>query len=282
VSAFIYWWQHLPSQLNPIFLQLGPIQIRYYGLMFMMSIIMTYGVAVLRLKRESYGFTREHIDDFIFYGAVGMFLGGRLGYVLFYHFSYFLENPLEIFLPFSFQNGFHFTGIGGMSFHGGLIGVLIAIFLFVKRRQLSFWRLADYMVIGVPAGHIFGRLGNFLNGELYGRATSAAWGMYFPKDLAHVLRHPSQLYAACFEGLFIFMIMWALRNRNSYDGFLLGFYLVLYGLVRFVVEFAREPDAHLGFVVGSFSMGQALCVGMLVIGLFILVVRSRSAQTTTL
>jgi phosphatidylglycerol:prolipoprotein diacylglycerol transferase len=189
--------------------------------------------------------------------------------VVFYNLSYFLEHPLEIFLPVNFSNGITFTGISGMSYHGGLIGALLAVWLWVRRSRISFKEVLDLYVPVIPLGYTFGRLGNFINGELYGRITSAPIGMFFPLSPEKALRHPSQLYEAFFEGVFLFAVMWAIRKASAPRGAMLAFYLIGYGTVRFFIEFYREPDAHLGFVVGFLSMGQVLCGAMITAGVLL-------------
>ncbi len=205
-------------------------------------------------------------------------IGGRLGYVIFYNLKYYIAHPIEIILPFSLTNGFHFTGIAGMSYHGGLIGVLLATIIFCYRNKINLWRFADLLVPAVPLGYTFGRLGNFINGELYGRVTTMPWGMYFPLDSTRQLRHPSQLYEAFFEGLFLFFVLWSMRKKKLFEGFLLSLYLIGYGLVRFLIEFVREPDPQLGVIVGSLTMGQILCLSMILGGIGIFYIRKGKKQ----
>jgi len=266
-------WQHLPAHLSPNLLEFGFFQVRYYSVMYLVAFALTYILVMHRIKKEHYKFSAEMIQDFFVWAILGLILGGRLGYVLFYNFFYYLGHPLEIFLPFDFTNGFRFIGISGMSYHGGAIGVLLAALIFCRRQRIDFWRLADLFVPAVPLGYTFGRLGNFINGELYGRTTSAAWGMVFPLDPQQALRHPSQLYEAFFEGLVLFSVLWLIRRRSPFDGFLMALYVMGYGLVRFFIEFYREPDVQLGFVWASFSMGQILCLLMMVAGAAILIWR---------
>jgi phosphatidylglycerol:prolipoprotein diacylglycerol transferase len=225
----------------------------------------------------AHGVTEAGVDDMLLYGVLGVILGGRLGYVLFYNLSYYARHPLEIFLPFEFSNGITFTGISGMSYHGGLIGILIAAWIYTRRNGLSLREMADLYIPGIPLGYTFGRLGNFINGELYGRATTAPIGMHFPLAPGDALRHPSQLYEAFFEGIFLFAVLWSIRRLKAPRGAMLAFYLIGYGTVRFFIEFFREPDAHLGFVLGLLSMGQVLCAGMIAAGgaLFFILRRSQ-------
>jgi phosphatidylglycerol:prolipoprotein diacylglycerol transferase len=230
---------------------------------------LTYLLVGHRVRHEarfqSVSLTR--VQDLLTVMILGVIVGGRLGYVLFYNPRYYLANPLEIVLPFRFDGGLQFTGIAGMSFHGGLIGVLAATWIYVVRHGLDYREVADLFAPAVPLGYAFGRLGNFINGELYGRVTTAPIGMYFPLAPGPALRHPSQLYEAFFEGLVLFAVLWALRRRSLPRGAMLALFLVGYGGVRFVLEYFRQPDAHLGFVWKHFSMGQLLCLAMAGAGL---------------
>ena len=272
-------WQHLPGYLNPNLLEFGAFKIRYYSVMYLVAFALTYILVIYRIKKEHYDYSSETIQDYFVWAILGLILGARLGYVLFYNFSYYLGHPLEIFLPFDFTNGIRFIGISGMSYHGGAIGVLCATLIFCRRHRIDFWRLADLFIPAIPLGYTFGRIGNFINGELYGRVTSSAWGMIFPQDPLQAVRHPSQLYEAFFEGLALFAVLWAIRKRSPFDGFLLALYIMGYGLVRFFIEFYREPDAQLGFVWASLSMGQVLCLLMMAVGAAILIWRHYAVGT---
>ena len=266
MEELIALWRHLPSDMNPNLLEIGSFQLRYYSLMYLAAFATTYFLVMYRIRREGYPYTADQVQDFFVWAIFGVIFGGRLGYVLFYNLGYYLKHPLEIIFPFSFSNGFHFIGISGMSFHGGAIAVLIAGIIFCRRRNIAIWRFADLICPSIPLGYTFGRIGNFINGELYGRATTAPIGMFFPLAPDKLLRHPSQLYEAFFEGVFLFAVMWSIRKLRAPRGAMLGFYLMGYGLVRFFIEFYREPDAHIGFVVGALSMGQLLCAAMIAAG----------------
>jgi phosphatidylglycerol:prolipoprotein diacylglycerol transferase len=221
-----------------------------------------------RVKNEDrFEITPDQVKDATTYLILGLIIGARLGYVVFYNFSYYLKHPLEIILPFSFSNGVAFTGISGMSYHGGLIGAVLAGWLYVRRAKLDWWDGVDLYVPVIPLGYTFGRLGNFINGELYGRVTTSSIGMYFPLDPERQLRHPSQLYEAFFEGIFLFAILWRIRKKSMPRGATLAFYLIGYGAVRFCIEYFRQPDDHIGFVFLSFSMGQILCALMIAAGI---------------
>jgi len=278
MDEFWSWWQNLPAHLDPVILQIGSFKLQYYGLMYIVAFGITFFLVLYRIKREErFDITSDQVKDLTTYLILGLIVGARLGYVIFYNFSYYIRHPLEIILPFSFSNGVAFTGISGMSYHGGLIGVLIAGILYVRKNNLDPWNVIDLYFPVVPLGYTFGRLGNFINGELYGRVTSAPIGMYFPLAETRELRHPSQLYEAFFEGIFLFMVLWSIRNRNMPKGAMLALYLFGYGVVRFVIEYFREPDAHLGFVFFSFSMGQVLCALMIIGGIGLYAYLNRSS-----
>ena len=266
MNEFLNWWQYLPQTMDPVIFEIGWFKIQYYGLMYIVGFAISYSLVLLRIKREKrFHFSVDQIQDLMLFMILGLIVGARLGYVLFYNLSYYLSHPLEILLPFEFSNGITFTGIAGMSYHGGLIGIIILGWLHIRKAELNFWNTADLFAPIVPLGYTFGRIGNFTNGELYGRITSAPVGMYFPLAPGPELRHPSQLYEAFFEGIFLFVILWNVRNFNTPRGSMLSFYLIGYGTVRFFIEYFRQPDAHIGFIWFSFSMGQILC-GLMIAG----------------
>ena len=268
MNEFWSWWQHLPENIDPVIFQIGSFKLQYYGLMYIVAFATTYFLAWYRTKREDrFDLSTDQLKDIMTYIILGLIIGARLGYVVFYNLSYYLDHPLEIILPFSFSNGFHFTGISGMSYHGGLIGVLFAGWLYVRKNKLNPWDVIDLFVPAAPLGYTFGRLGNFINGELYGRVTESPIGMYFPLAPIKQLRHPSQLYEAFFEGIFLFAVLWGVRKIKLPRGSMIALYLIGYGLVRFIIEYFREPDEHLGFVLLSFSMGQVLCFLMILSGI---------------
>ncbi len=269
-------WQHLPSQMSPNLFEIGSFPLRYYSLMYLAAFATTYSLVMYRIKHEGFRYRAEEIQDYFVWAILGVILGGRFGYVFFYNWEYYLKHPLEIIFPFQFSGGFHFIGISGMSFHGGVIAILVFSIIFCRKRGFDFWNLADLICPAIPLGYTFGRIGNFINGELYGRATTVPWGMVFPNDPLHLLRHPSQLYEAFFEGIVLFALLWLIRRKSPFDGALFAFYLMGYGMIRFVIEFYREPDAQLGFVLGPFSMGQLLCLLMIAAGAIVYLYR-RSA-----
>ena len=267
---FWEWWQQLPSKMDPVIFRIGPFKPQYYGLMYIVAFGITYFLVIYRIRHESrFQATRDQVADLTTYLVLGLIVGARLGYVLFYNLTYYARHPLEIFLPFDFSDGLTFVGFSGMSYHGGLVGVILAAWLYIRKADLDFWEMVDLYVPVIPLGYTFGRIGNFINGELYGRITSAPIGMVFPQAPGPELRHPSQLYEAFFEGIFLFIVLWKLRNLKSPRGAMLAFYLFGYGAVRFVIEYFRQPDAQLGFVWLSFSMGQILCSLMMMAGLLL-------------
>ena len=258
---------------DPIALQIGPLAIRWYGLMYLMAFGAFYALGRYRLNRAPAGspvagLKGKDLEDVLFYGVLGVVAGGRLGYVLFYKPGYYLQHPLEALAIWH----------GGMSFHGGLIGVLIACAIFARRRGMRFLDLMDFVAPLVPVGLAAGRLGNFINGELWGRVTDVSWGMVFPQSGSAAPRHPSQLYQFAGEGLLLFAFIWWFSSRQRPTGAVSGAFLIGYGVLRFLAEFAREPDEVLGLVLGPFTMGQMLCVPMVAAGIW-LVMRSRSSPS---
>src|SRR5438067_1818079 len=247
--------------IDPVFLRLGPIQFRWYGLMYLLGLAAAYFVIKFQAAAHKVSLTKEQIYDLIVYAAVGVFAGGRLGYTLFYNLSYYLEHPAKIVAVWE----------GGMSFHGGLLGTILAMWLFARRRGFSFYTIADLATPAVPIGLGLGRLGNFINGELYGRPTDVPWCMVFDATGGGPLcRHPSQLYEVLLEGVLLFTVVWLMGRRRRPPGTLFWTFITGYAACRIFVEFFREPDAHLGLLAGIVSMGQLLSVPMLVLGLCML------------
>ena len=284
MSTFWYWWQHLPEKIDPVIFQIGSFRLQYYGMMYIVAFAITYFLVCYRMRSEPRFryISTEQMQGLFTAMIIGLIIGARLGYVAFYNLPYYLNHPLEIILPFDTNNGWRFTGITGMSYHGGFIGTFIAHVLFVRKNSLSFWDTTDILMPCAPLGFTFGRLGNFINGELYGRPTDAVFGMYFPEASGSSLRHPSQLYEAAFEGIFLFLVMWFIfRKRIKTKGAMIGIYMIGYGLVRFIIEFVREPDAHLGFIISFFSMGQILCAAMVVMGVGFYVYRHMINETVS-
>ncbi len=267
MTSFTTWWQNLPSHLNPVIFHIGSFRLQYYGMMYIVAFMLTYFLARHRIRRENrWELSIAQLQELLTAMVVGLVIGARLGYVLIYNFNYYLGNPLEIFLPFSFQGGFHFTGITGMSYHGGLAGSILCAWWYARKHGFSFREVADLLVPCIPIGYFFGRMGNFINGELWGRVTTAAIGMHFPNAPGIALRHPSQLYEAFGEGILLFIILWGIKNRVKIPGAMFPIYLMGYGVVRFIIEYFRQPDTQIGFVLFSFSMGQILCSLMILAG----------------
>jgi phosphatidylglycerol---prolipoprotein diacylglyceryl transferase len=242
--------------IDPILIDLGPIRLSWYGLMYVFGFIASYLLVRYQMKRKDFGISRPEVEDLYFYLIIGLIVGARLGYVLFYDLKMYLADPLEAFAIWH----------GGMSFHGGLIGVLIVGIVYCWKRKKSFWKIADLFIVTAPVGLGLGRIGNFINGELYGRVTQVPWGVIFARG-GPLPRHPSQLYESALEGWVLFLILWLVKDRNLPAGGLLALFLSIYGVFRFFVEFFREPDAQLGFVLSVFSMGQVLCSFMIVGGI---------------
>lgn len=242
--------------IDPILIQIGPLAIRWYGLMYLLGFLAAY-VLIRRLSRQrGLPLDANSAADLVFYIAVGVVIGGRLGYVLFYNPAWYLAHPLRALAIWE----------GGMSFHGGLLGVVAAALLFCRQRRLPVLLTSDILVASAPIGLGLGRLGNFINGELWGRPTDLPWGMVFP-DGGTLPRHPSQLYQAALEGLLLFLLLIWLHRRKANPGVPFFTFFLAYGILRFLVEFARQPDAHLGFLWGGATMGQLLSLPMMIFGI---------------
>jgi phosphatidylglycerol:prolipoprotein diacylglycerol transferase len=253
-------------------MHLGPLQVRWYGLMYALSFIIGYQLICYLAQKHGAMLDSNGVEKLVFYLAGGVVFGGRLGYVLFYNLPYYLHHPAAIVAVWD----------GGMSFHGGLIGVTIGGLLFSRKTGIRFLSLSDLVVPVAPLGLFLGRLGNFINGELWGRPANVPWAMIFPRaPLVHgmmVPRHPSQLYEAALEGLVLFAILWTMAQKRRPEGVLLGTFLTLYGLFRCLMEFFRQPDQQLGYIGGVITMGQILSIPMILIGLGIIVWARRRDQ----
>lgn len=251
-------------QINPVALQLGPVAVHWYGLTYLAAFGLFMLLARLRLRHEPYAsltgpgaWSKRDVEDILFLGVLGVVLGGRLGYCLFYKPAYYLAHPLEVFAVWQ----------GGMSFHGGLLGVLVAMWWFARTRQRPWLQVMDFVAPCVPTGLAAGRLGNFINGELWGRVADPAlpWAMVF-RGAGDLPRHPSQVYQFLLEGLLLFVCIWLYARKPRATGQVAAAFTVGYGLLRFVAEYFREPDAHLGLLALGMSMGQWLCIPMVVGG----------------
>ncbi|MCP8688932.1 prolipoprotein diacylglyceryl transferase [Marinobacterium sedimentorum] len=256
-------WVH---DIDPIALDLGFLQIHWYGLMYLVGFAAAWWLGVQRARRAGSGWTEQQVSDLIFWGAMGVVLGGRAGYVLFYQFDYFLANPLWLFHVWE----------GGMSFHGGLIGVLVALWLFGRRQGKTFFEMGDFTAPLIPIGLGAGRVGNFIGGELWGRTTDLPWGVIFPRTGDGVPRHPSQLYEFALEGVLMFALLWWFSARPRPRMAVSGLFLLLYGSFRSLIELVRQPDEQLGFLAFDWlTMGQLLSVPMVVAGALLMLLAYR-------
>lgn len=272
MEQILNWWQHLPEHINPVAFTVGSFTLTYYALSYVLGFGIVYLLVLYRLKSERWEYSTGTVQDCFLYCGFGALIGGRLGYVVLHNFRYFLSNPLKIICPFDFGDGIHYVGISGMAYYGALIGIVLVSVAFCHIRRINYLHFTDLFLPAIPLGYTFGRLGNFVNGEFYGRITSMPWGMYFPSDPLQQLRHPSQLYEAFFEGIFLFVILWSLRKKKYFDGFISGMYLIGYGFFRFFIEFARQPDHKSGLIFGFLTIGQLFCLLMIsagIIGMFI-------------
>ncbi len=248
-------------QFDPVALALGPVQVHWYGLTYLVAFGLFLLLATRRARLPWFvraGWTRRDIEDMLFYGVLGVVIGGRVGYALFYKAGYYLQHPLEVFMVWK----------GGMSFHGGMLGVIAAMILFARQRERPWLEVTDLIAPCVPTGLASGRIGNFINGELWGRAAdpSLPWAMVFPQSGTALPRHPSQLYQFALEGLLLFVLLWFYSARQRPTGQVSGAFLFGYGVFRFIAEYFREPDAYLGLLALGMSMGQWLCVPMILGG----------------
>ena len=262
MNNFLSFYQHLPEHLNPTAFSLGFFSVQWYSLMYLAAFAAVYFLLKYRVRKKETDFNLDLVWDIIWHSVLGVIIGGRLGYVLFYNLGHFLSHPVEIISPFD-QAG-NYIGLYGMSYHGGLIGVILAMLILVRKKRITFLKLADFMIPAIPAGYFFGRLGNFLNGELYGRLTKKSWGMYFYDGSVWQLRHPSQLYEAILEGVLLFLVFWTMRNKKWMQGYFLPAYLFGYGFVRLLAEFFREPDPQVGYLFGFLTLGQLFSLAMIV------------------
>lgn len=252
------YWQNIYSNFDPVAFNLGSVAVHWYGIFYAAALLSAIFVAKWIIKKDNLPINQDKFDGYIWWCEIGVILGARLGYIVFYdpNVMYYLTHPWQIFNPY--LNG-EYVGISGMSYHGAFIGFLLASYFYCKRQKVSFWFLADIAVIGISAGYILGRIGNFLNQELVGRASDLPWSIY----VDGVLRHPSQIYEAILEGLLIFIVLYLYRNKKSFNGELAIIYGILYSITRIIAEFFREPDIQIGFLYG-----QWLTMGMLISGIF--------------
>ena len=255
--------------IDPVIFRIGPLAVRWYGMMYLFGFVAGYFNIRYLAKRRNLPLSDDTLSDLLFWCVCGVILGGRIGYTLFYNTAYYLEHPIKIFAVWE----------GGMSFHGGLLGVGVAFYWFCLRRGLPHLLTGDILAAATPLGLGFGRLGNFINGELWGRVTDLPWAMVFP-DAGPLPRHPSQLYEALLEGPVLWLILWTLHRRNVRPGVPLMSFLLTYGIFRFAVEFVRQPDPQLGFLWGGATMGQLLSLPMIIAGVLGLVWVLRRGRPT--
>ena len=267
-------WQNIYSNFNPVAFNLGPIAVHWYGIMYALALISAIFVAKWFIKHDKLPISNDLFDSYVWWAEIGVILGARLGYILFYdsNTSYYLTHPWQIFNPY--VNGVY-TGISGMSYHGAFIGFIIASYFFCRKNKVSFWFITDIAVLGISAAYVFGRIGNFFNQELVGRATDVPWGIY----VGNVLRHPSQLYEAILEGLLVFAILVYIRKRKSFDGQLALMYGILYSITRIIAEFFRQPDSQLGFIYSNWLTMGILQSSLILVICMILYVKIRKINS---
>ncbi|MCR6575468.1 prolipoprotein diacylglyceryl transferase [Campylobacter insulaenigrae] len=255
------YWQSIYANFDVVALEFFGFKIHWYGIMYVLALLISLGIAKYFVKKDKINISNAMLDSYFIWVEIGVILGARLGYILIYDANtlWYLTNPWQIFNPF--YNG-EFIGIRGMSYHGAVVGFLIATFVFCKKYKQNMWKYLDLVAISVPLGYVFGRIGNFLNQELFGKVTQVPWGIY----VDGVLRHPSQLYEAFLEGIIIFVILYFLRKVKKYDGELIVYYTMLYAAARFICEIFREPDFDIGYIILGLSMGQILSIFMFLLG----------------
>ena len=259
--------------IDPIAISIGPIAIRWYALAYIAGLLLGWKYVVYYCSKTPNIMSKRDVDDLLFWATLGVILGGRLGYILFYNLDYYLDNPANILKVWQ----------GGMAFHGGFMGVILAIILFARKRGISTMGVLDAVAVATPIGLFFGRIANFINGELFGRTTDVPWGIVFPNGGPEP-RHPSQLYEAALEGLILFVVLFIL-SRNSFvrhrPGILGGTFVAGYGISRIIVEFFRQPDAQLGYLAGGITMGQILSIPMVLVGVSCIVYALKSKPIET-
>ncbi len=267
------WWAHIPEYINPVLVSFGQFKVYWYGLMYPVGFLTSFFLVIYRIRSEKLILEESTVFDFLLWAIISIIFGARIGHVVSSDLSYYLSNPWKIISPFDFTGGLHYTGILGMSYHGGAIALVLAYILFCYIRKINHWQFADIVAPALPAGYTFGRIGNFINGELYGKVTTLPWGMYFPADPTHQLRHPSQLYEAFLEGIVLFLILWHLRKKKWFNGLTMSIYLIGYGVVRFFIEFIREQLNYTELYFGLINLAQVMSLLMILIGFGIMLIR---------
>lgn len=288
MNNLIYFWQHIPLYIDPVIFSVGSFSFRWYSLGYILAFATVFILILWRIKRGEYVSTlvstsvltspeqndkdeknkqskkiKDQFFDIFLWAIIGLLLGARIGYAVFYDWQSLIFHPWQFFNPFS---GGELAGFYGMSFHGGLIGSFLAVYIFCRIKKINFWGWLNFLTPAIGLGYFFGRMGNFFNGELFGRVTESKVGMYFPLAGDGFLRHPSQLYEAFFEGIVIFLILWPLRNKEKYRDKMFALFLILYGVIRFVIEFFRYDEGR-ELVLGFLTTGQFLCLIMIIVGL---------------
>lgn len=256
--------------IDPVIFSVGPLAVRWYSLAYIAGLLIGIKYISSFVKTPPFAMEQKNVDDFLVWVTIGIVLGGRLGYIAFYNVEVYLANPLAILKVWE----------GGMSFHGGLLGVVAAILLFCRHRKLDYWAVGDAVACATPIGLFFGRIANFINGELYGRVSDVPWAMAFPHG-GPMTRHPSQLYEAVLEGLVLFIVLFVLSKKERWrlkPGALTGVFMIGYAIARGIVELFRQPDAHIGFLFGTFTMGQLLSVPLVLAGLYLIFRPQKSDQ----
>jgi len=253
-------WNNIYSSFDPVAFHLFGVSVHWYGIMYAIALLSAISVAHWIVKKDNLDIDKDALDSYVWYVEIGVILGARLGYILFYDLntSYYLTHPWQIFNPFGADGTF--VGISGMSYHGALAGFIVASLFWCKRNKKSFWFMTDIAALAVPLGYTFGRIGNFINQELVGRTTEISWGIY----VDGILRHPSALYEAFLEGILIFIVLYSIRTKKQFDGQLALAYVILYSIMRIIAEIFRQPDVQLGFLLGT----DWLTMGMIISGIF--------------
>jgi len=254
--------------INPTIIKIGPLQIRWYGVMYILAFLSSYFLVKYQIRKRGLTININTVNDLFLYLIIGLIIGARLGYVIFYNLPFYLGHPLKLFAVWE----------GGMSFHGGLMGIILSGLIFVKSHRVNFWVIADLISVTAPIGLGLGRLGNFINGELYGKITKVPWGMIFPSG-GFFPRHPSQLYECFLEGILLFAILWWIKDFPFKKGTLFCLFLILYSIFRFFIEFLREPDPQLGLIFSVITMGQILSIFMCISGMILLYFRPENGKT---
>jgi len=257
-------WNHIYENFDPVAFHIGSIGVHWYGIMYALALMSAIALAHWIVKKDNLNISSDKLDSYIWSVEIGVILGARIGYILFYdpNTSYYLSHPWQIFNPFNATG--EFVGISGMSYHGALAGFIIASIIWCRKNKISFWYMVDIAALAVPLGYIFGRIGNFVNQELVGRATDVSWGIY----VDGILRHPSALYEAFLEGFLVFVVLFIVRRYKSFDGQLGLLYVILYSIMRIVAETFRQPDVQLGFLLNTswLTMGMLISAGFALLG----------------